>query len=435
MRRTALALALLTASVSALGGDAAAPPRPVGTTLLDALPPQADAVVETPDLPALLESATKAGLGAAAAWRKAFDAQLLAWGAESASPEKLVSGGDALLAAADGEALVASIDMKLPSRNGTSTRAALFAMRTTRNEKTLRAAFADLLDGGLRLRYEGEPRQDEIDGRAITALPGNRGELYVVLQDGLLAASDHELALGLFLRGLAKDAKPPAPAGRPEVGRLTLFVRYGRGDAAWEGWATGDDESIRWKTDKALPPFRDPAGSVETRAFVVLVCADRFADLPVMPAPISRAAPLRSETVNAVGLLDDGRPLVIGGDHMTGAASSEIGGGASRLAWLRAYAAGKIAPPIPGVDASLLRGPYDAAASAAGGKVDEFVAWKPATEPGKLTGPFGHGPATFLALRCLHDVLRGIPPGGAAPPPAPARPKVPLPPPTESKDH
>jgi len=435
MRRTALALALLTASVSALGGDPAAPPRPVGTTLLDALPPQADAVVETPDLPALLESATKAGLGAAAAWRKAFDAQLLAWGAESASPEKLVAGGGALLAAADGEALVASLDMKLPSRTGTSVRATLFAMRTTCGEKTLRAAFADLLDGGLRLRYEGEPRQDDIDGRAVTALPGNRGELYVAIQDGLLAASDHELALGLFLRGLAKDAKPPAPAGRPEVGRLALFVRYGRGDAAWEGWAWGDAESIHWKADKALPAFRVPSREVESRAFVVVVGADRLADVPVMPVPIRRPDSPRADGVNAVGLMDDGRPLALDVEHMTGAASSEVGGGASRLAWLRAYAAGKIAPPIPGVDASLLRGPYDAAASAAGGKVDEFVAWKAAPSPGKLTGPFGHGPATFLSLRCLHDVLHGIAPGGAAPPPPPARPKTPLPPPTEPKDH
>jgi len=435
MRRTVLGLVVLTASVSALGEDPSAPPRPVGTTLLDALPPQADIVVDAPDLRALLESASKAGLGDAAAWRAAFDAQLLAWGGGSAAPEKLVRGGGALLEAADGEAVLASIDLKIPGTGRPSVRATLFAMRTTRDEKTLRAALADLLDGGLRQRYEGEPRRERIDGREITALPGNHGELFVAIQDGLLAASDHELALGLFLRGIAKDAKPPAPDGRPAAGLLKLLARHGRGDAAWEGWAWGDSESVQWKTDKPLAPFRVPSGAMESRAFVVLVGADRFADLPVIPAPILQSELARHEGVNAVGLMDDGVPVVLDVEHMMGASRLSEGGGASRLAWLRAYASGRLAPPVPGIDPSLLRGPYESATKAAGESVDQFVAWKTAAEPGKLTGFFGHGPATFLALRCLHDALRGIAPGGATPPPPPDRPKAPLPPPTESKDH
>jgi hypothetical protein len=435
MRRTALALFVLTASVSALAED---PPRPrsVGTTLLDALPRDADLVVETPDLPALLDAQSKAGLGDAAAWRAAFNAQLLAWGAESASPEKLVRGGGALLDAADGEVLLASIELKLPSTNRPATRATLFAMRTSRDEKALRAVFADLLDGGLRTRYEGEPRQERVDGRTVTTLPGNRGDLFVVIQDGLVVACDHELALGIFLRGLAKDDASAAPAGRPPVGQLKLVARYGRGDAAWEGWAWGDAESVQWKTDKAPAPFRLPSSAVESRAYVVLVGADRFADLPLLPVPIGRPESSRREGVNAVGLMDDGVPLVLDVANMKGASRLSEGGGASRLAWLRAYASGKIESAVPGVDPSLLHGPYESAAKAAGETVDQFVAWKTSSEPGRLTGPLGHGPATFLALRCLHDALRAIAPGGAPETPtSTTRPKTPLPPPTESKDH
>jgi hypothetical protein len=185
-----------------------------------------------------------------------------------------------------------------------------------------------------------------------------------------------------------------------------------------------------------------PSRAAEPRAFVVLVGSDRYADLPVIPVPIAGVETTRHEGVNAVGLMDDGRPVVLDVEHMLGASRLSEGGGASRLAWLRAYAAGVVETPIPGVDPALLHGPCDAATKAAGDAAGEFVAWKAQEEPGKVSGPFGHGPATFLALRCLHDALRGIAPGGAAPPRAPDAPPrqpVPLPPPTEptkgAKDH
>jgi len=434
MRRIALALAFLTASVSAFGGDPEAKSRPTGTSLLDALPPQADIVVESPDLRALFESEGKAGLGDAAAWRAAFDAQLLAWGAGAADPSRLVRGGDAVLDAADGEVLLASLDLKLPARSRPSTRATLFAMRTTRDEKTLRAALADLLEGGLRLRYEGEPHVERIAGRDVTTLPGNRATLYVLVQDGLVVASDHELAMGLFLAALTKA--PQTPANRPAVGQLKLVARHGRGEAAWEGWVWGDAESVQWKAEKRLAPFRVPSSSIESRAFVVLVGADRFGDVPVLPTPLQRNDSARSAGVNAVGVMDDGDPCVLDVEHLMGASRLSEGGGASRLAWLRAYRAGKIESPIPGVDRELLAGPCDAATKTAGATANEFVAWKAGDEPGRLSGPIGHGPATFLALRCLHDALRQIAPGGAESPAAPpARSTVPLPPPTEPKDH
>src|SRR5215510_1167071 len=77
--RAALASVLLL-SAAALAQDSARP-RPVGSALLDALPAQTDLVVATPDLPALLDAATKAGLGDVDSWRNAFDRQIDKWGA------------------------------------------------------------------------------------------------------------------------------------------------------------------------------------------------------------------------------------------------------------------------------------------------------------------------------------------------------------------
>jgi hypothetical protein len=439
MRRAALFIAFLTASVSALGQDPATLPSPAGTKLLDALPREADIVVSTPDLPSLLQSATKAGLGDAASWRAAFDAQLRAWGADAASAEKLLAGGGALLDAADGETLIASIDLKLPGRGRPSTRATLFAMRSTRTEKALRAAFESVYEGALRLRYEGEPRQETIDGRAVTALPGNDGAMYVVIQDGFLAACDHELALGLFMRGLSDESRLAAAAAkRPSGPQLKLAARHGRGDAAWEGWVWGDGESVQWKSEKKLGPFRVPSVAGESRSYVVLVAWDRFGDMPLLPAPLKRPETARAAGVNAIGLMDDGLAVVLDVEHMMGASRLSEGGGASRLAWLRAYRAGKVETPFAGIDPALLAGPCESAGKSADVAAGEFVAWKCGDEPGRLTGPFGHGPATFLALRCLHDAARGLAPGGAVNPPPPERPKTPLPPPTEPtepKDH
>jgi hypothetical protein len=143
MRAALAAIALV--STVAFAQDSGRP-RPVGTALLDALPSQADLVVATPDLPSLLGAAEKAGLGDAAAWRVAFEAQLSAWGAPTGKPERLVAGAHAFLDAAEGEALVAAIPLKTPS--GATVRATLLAFRTTRDGKTLRAAFQDVTNGG-----------------------------------------------------------------------------------------------------------------------------------------------------------------------------------------------------------------------------------------------------------------------------------------------
>src|SRR2546426_943744 len=169
----------------------------------------------------------------AAAWRAAFEAQLRAWGATSGAPEKTVRGGDALLAAADGEALIASMSLNVKGRATPTFRATLFAMRTTKDEKALQAIVGDLVAGGLHLRYEGDPHEEEIAGRRVAALPGNQGTLYVLMQNGLLVAADHPLAMGLFLRGL--KAPTEVAVGAPKGGKLKLVVRRGRGDAAWEG--------------------------------------------------------------------------------------------------------------------------------------------------------------------------------------------------------
>jgi hypothetical protein len=86
----------------------------------------------------------------------------------------------------------------------------------------------------------------------------------------------------------------------------------------------------------------------------------------------------------------------------------------------------------------LLRGPLESATKLVGDKPGEWVCfpWK-STEPGRLSGPLGHGPTTFLALRTLHDISHAIAPGASepeAPPTVRTRPEIPLPPPTEPKD-
>lgn len=429
MRVPALLAVLVVVPVAALAQDAPAP-RPTGSTLLDALPPEVDVVVDAPDLPGLFDSCAAAGLGDAGAWRKAFHLQLKAWGATPEDGTKLVSGGDALLAAADGEALLASLDIKMPGMSRPSERATLFAMRSTRDQKTLRAAVADLLDGGLRTHYEGEPRTEQIDGRAVLALPGNGRALYVLVQDGLLVATDHPLGIGLLSRGLARAAKSK-PGSRPDAGPLKLVVRHGRGDAAWDGWMWGEGESVQWK-DGAVRVAR-MFGRVSTSG-VFVVADDKVEDLPIFPSPVRRnergAGPPSATGTAFIGL--DAGSVTSGGRDDRG---EDVPGGAWRLGWLGALGVGQIPVPFSAVDPRILRGTFDAAIKTAGASWGEFIPWR-SSEPGKLSGPLGHGPATLLALRCLHDISRGIPPGATEAPTsqAPARPPVPLPPPTEPKN-
>lgn len=412
-----------------------APSRPTGTLLVDAVPAQADLVVSVPDLPALLAAASRAGLGEASAWRSAFDAQMRAWGASPGDPEKLARGAGDLLDAADGEAVVAAMSLRLPGRADATSRATLFAMRTTRDAKTLTAAFDDLVAGALSLRYEGRRHTEEIGGRPVTALLGNGATLYVAIQDGLVVACDHPLALGLYFKGLAAETKAP-PAARPPETRLLLSVRHGRGASAWEGWIAGGGESVTWTTELGAPPTGAPPGDS-----IVAVASKGASDVPLMPVPFA-PGPRIPASVDQIGITDEGRHFV-GAGEFAGEPGTAWDGGATRLGWLRAYAAGKLATPIPGLDPAVLRGPLDSAVKAAGAGAAELVRWK-SPETGRLTGPIGHGPATFLALRTLHDVGHGLVPGEAAPAavpkprwdaplPPPADPATPLPP-SEPKD-
>jgi hypothetical protein len=450
--RTALLAALVTLPTLALAQDASAPPtkRPTGTTLLDALPAQADVVVDVPDLPALLESMSAAGLGDATSWRAAFDAQLRAWGADAAAGEKLVKGGGALLAAADGEALAASISLKLPDAK--AQRATLLALRSSKDEATLRAAFTDLIDGGLKARYLGDARQEEIAGRRVHVLYGNRGNLFIHVSNGFVAVSDHPLALGLFFKGFAKDALPP-PENRPTGSSLKLVVRYGRGDAAWDGWIWGEAETVEWKDADAHAAMIPDTPSTKG---VCVIAWPRIGDVPLMPAPLSEADRARLELATSKAKQldkdsslthlyfdDEGEFAGCAPLGVTGAAGNlrSVPGGAWRLGWLRALAFGKFPTPFGAFDVGILRRPLAAAVKEIEADADrrqppldgEFLAWK-STQPGRMSGPLGHGPATFLALRCLHDIGHGVGPGEAAPPPEPERPTAPLPPPTEPRD-
>jgi hypothetical protein len=440
MRRTALAAALLAVPAAAMGQDPAPAARPTGTLLLDSLPVQADVVVETPDLRALFESATKAGLGAAASWRTAFDEQLRAWGQGAPTTARLVAGGGALLDAADGEVVAASVGLKLPDQGAPSVRATLFAMRSTKDAKALGAAFRDVVDGGLRLRWDGIARTEEIGGRPVLALPGATGTLYVTIQDGLVVVCDHALALGLFFRGLARE-EGPAPANRPPAGQLRLAVRHGRDAAAWEGFVWGDSESVTW-TSAASAAETFVAHPEPSPTGVFLVAHDKMEDLPLFPRPVEAAGPAGEARISYVGIVDghvvqglgEAAQPMSSDEQLKTFHESAIAGGAWRLGWLAAMAAGKLELPFPGADAGTLRAPYESAAKLAGDKAGEFVAWKAPKEPGHLTGPAGHGPATMLALRCLHDIARGIAPGQTAPAARPApkkRTEAPLPEPTE----
>jgi hypothetical protein len=425
MKKTSLAALLLALPAAAMGQDPAVP-KSVGTTLLDALPDHADLVVATPNLPALFASAVQAGLGEAAAWRAGFDEQLRLWGAGSPSSGRLVTGGGALLEAADGEVVVASLALKLPDANAPQVRATLLAMRSTKDEKALRAAFLDVADGGLRLRYDGFARTEQIGGRPVLALPGSSGTLYVTIQDGLVVVCDHALALGLFFRGLSRE-QAPAASNRPPAKELLLSVRHGRGPAAWEGWIWGGAESVTWTTKETAPATFGSRGESSPSA-VFVVAHPKVEDLPLFPRPVT-SPPEPTPGTDCVGI-DGGHDFGATGEKT----ATQVAGGAWRLGWLSALAKGTLELPLPSMDAAALRAPYASAAKLAGDKAGEFLAWKPSKDAGHLSGPIGHGPATMLALRTLHDIARGIAPGETAPAPR-VQPKkrtdAPLPEPTE----
>jgi hypothetical protein len=425
-RRALTALLLLPALALAQGKRAAEAPPASGRYLIEALPARVDLVVHTANLPALLAAAETDGLGAAKTWRQAFRAQLERWGERTGAPEILVEGAERLLAAADGEALVASLP--LPAVEG-PPRATILAFRTSHKAKAVEEAFAQVYEGGLIADYPGAPSAEQVGGRPVQAISGVGSRIYVLIQDGLVAASDHPLALGLLFRGLERMGEPQ-PAGE-----MLLEVRHGRGEAAWSGWFYGQRESVSWRSGAPGAVTAPLAYGIEP---LVAVALPRAGDAPLLPAPApSWLADLPSgEGDRLVAITREGRFHVMGDDdsvevgvsekgvHATKvdgvwiAASGEItldtkrekpasppriAGGAARLGWLRGWASGRLRIPLPQVDRDLLLAPLTAAATASEGQ-ESFLTWKAPERPGELRGPRWHGPATMLALRTLADI-------------------------------
>ena len=459
MRMPPPLLALLLIPAFALAQDAPAGkrsrqaplPAATGRYLQSALPKRADLVVHTADLPALLASATAEGLGTAKAWRAAFRAQMAAWGARTGAPELLTEGAERLLAAADGELLLAS--MPTPAFDG-PPRATILAFRSSSRAGPLREAFQQVLDGGLIASYPSGVQQEQIGDRAVMALTGVEGRLYVRIQDGLVAVSDHPLALGLLFRGLERAAEPEVTSS------MLLEVRHGIGESAWTGWTYGDRESVSWRSGVETPVTAPLAYGFDP---VVAVALPGASDAPVLPepapewfadlppgGPVGRLVLLsKLGSYHVMGSGDEFEVGVSGSgvtairvDGVWVAGTGEItiesqlpepteplvlAGGAMRLGWLRAWASGRLAAPLPGIDRQLFLGPLASAAWASGERDERepFLAWKTTDQPGELRGPRWHGPTTFLALRTLRDIAMkttlGSPQRTAAPPEAPLR--------------
>jgi hypothetical protein len=158
-------------------------------------------------------------------------------------------------------------------------------------------------------------------------------------------------------------------------------------------------------------------------------------------APPPRRHRERAKSMNArplwLRLQSDGT-WTVGGSGAVPAGEKPIVGGASRLGWLRAMAAGTLRCPVP-IDTSLLAGPLaaaDAAQKDAPATAPSVFDWRPTEDPGELRGPAWHGPLTFLALRTLHDIVHGAPPFAApfAEPEAPPKPTIPLPEPVAPRE-
>lgn len=285
-------------------------------------------------------------------------------------------------------------------------------------------------------------------GRDVISLAGPFDQLYVRVEDGLVAVSDHPVALGYLFRGLERVAAR-APKD-PEGVRLT--VRYGRADAAdrWEGTTFLDRESVTWSAPRGWP-----VAAPSPDASVVSFVANEALDFPVFPVRIS-------ESVQEQVLRMSVRPVRIslGEDGVWAARASgqpagdgkDVAGEGSAISWLRGVAAGRIDPPFP-VDRDLVRVPLQSAELSAK-DVRAVAPWRTTSTPGEITGPVGSGPATFLALRTLRHAARGFqpfqpPPEPPAPPPSPAgggrkpvaqpgepppKPGAPLPPPGAKKE-
>jgi hypothetical protein len=299
----------------------------------------------------------------------------------------------------------------------------------------MKSALEGIVEGGLRGFYAGVPRTEEIHGRPVLALPGIEDTLYVSVQDGLVVAADHPLAMGLFFRGLERVE------GVQPAGKKLLEVRYGAGEKAWTGWIYGGRESVSWTTDAPgpinvqLPPGLAP---------IVSVATERPMDLPVLPVP----APFWVEDLPAMGgqpvqlclpakggvgvcgeqTADGASPRAAAGDAtfsgertwaiVRGASGDPIvktapgsggavAGGAMQLGWLDAWASGRLALPVPAIDRELLAGPLGTAKRAEG----LFIAWNATDQAGELRGMRWHGPCTFLMFRTIHGIATKTAPG------------------------
>ncbi|MCE9637973.1 MAG: hypothetical protein K8T90_19915 [Planctomycetes bacterium] len=435
--RPTYVLAVLCVPALALAQDAAQP-APTGTLLWDALPPGADLVIHTPNLPQLLASAPDVGFGTAAAWGAAFDAQLRTWGEASGEPGKLVAAGGALLRMADGEAVLASMELpRIGSATAPRTRCVFFAFRTRSKEKELRAAVDDIISAGLSTRWPGAPRVEQTMGRPVISLSAPHDGLWLRVQDGLVAVSDHPLALGLFFRGLervAREVKPPE-----DVSAIRLHVRHGRFDSAarWEGVTFLEREAVSSPLRDGLAVSGAAFSSKTEPDGLMSWITGEAGDLPILPQRLPDDVVERAKSMNArplaLRLQADGSWTVSGAGGVP-SGEKPIVGGASRLGWLRAMAAGTLPCPVP-IDTALLAGPA-AAAETAQKDMPLVLDWRPTDDPGELRGPAWHGPLTFLALRTLHDIVHGRPP--FAPPPvepeAPPKPTVPLPEPVPPRE-
>ncbi len=450
MRALRLAPLLLLLAVPALGQDPGrAPARgrgaatATGTRLLDAAPARADIVLHTPDLPALLEAEGRAGMGDAAAWRAAFERQLAAWGAMSGEADRLVRGGTALLRAADGEVLLAAVPA--PPMAGPE-RGTLLAFRTTWKAAALRGALDDVVAGGLAPRWPGAPERQVVMGRDVIAYPGTRTTLLVYLDDGIVAVSDHALALGLFLRGLERTT-----GGANDAGPRLLEVRHGDVESAWTGWIWGERESVSWHVEGGAPVAAPLPLGVDPLVAVALPMAG---DAPVLPVPVDswvRAFGVVHQGAVSVAYPRAGGAAVCGRDAADGthpgadaapegalvtqpgvwallgrvpgaasvqsdlAAGEDVAGGMSLVGVVRAWASGRLPPPIPGVDPTFLEGPASSLPPLPG---SGFAPWHATANAGELRGAVGTGPATALALRALRDIATKTGPGERGPRPA-----------------
>jgi hypothetical protein len=420
----ALAFAQDPAKDAAGGANPKSPPPHTGSLLLEALPPGTDMIVQTPNLPRFLHSAVEAGLGTGDAWRAAFREQLRRWGGTEGA-ERLQRGGETLLAMADGEALLASIELP---KVGSSprVRSILLGFRSSKTEAELRAAVDDVVEGGLRRRWPDPPQTEKSAGRPVLALTGPHDGLWIRVQDGVVLASDQSLTLVLMFRGLDRVAKSGGPQAESPGERLV--VRWGPKDARWLGSTFLQREAASSLAGTAFPTttLRPPADAV------AFACLDAVSDVPIFPLRATEDFVAQSTARGRLppfvaALLGNGEfALLDPGPQPEGTAPAA--GGAGHLGWMRAMVAGKLPCPVPAVDPEVLAAPL-AAAAAATKDAPAVHEWSPTDQTGEVRGPAWHGPATMLALRAVGEIARGVAPGFAPEGPAAAPPKPTAPPP------